>query len=131
MTHHRPASTPTSEASTIVITDEFMNEMLSNSRTYTLVVLKETPAMRRPEVNPIIWEHGRRNFALRAQGVLAIVCPALDDSEVAGIGLFSVSEGEVERIMEDDPAVKSGILTYEVHPVRSFPGDCLPEAESA
>jgi hypothetical protein len=105
-----------------------MNEMLSKSQTYALVILKRTPAMRRPDVDPIIWEHGRRNFALRARGLLAIVCPVLDDSELAGIGLFSVSPGEVERIMDDDPAVKSGILTYEVHPVRSFPGDCLPGA---
>lgn len=28
--------------------------------------------------------------------------------------------------MDDDPAVLAGIFTYEIHPVRSFPGDSLP-----
>jgi len=28
--------------------------------------------------------------------------------------------------MDEDPAVKEGIFTYELHPCRSFPGDCLP-----
>jgi hypothetical protein len=28
--------------------------------------------------------------------------------------------------MDEDPAVKAGLLTYEVHPVRGFPGDSLP-----
>jgi len=33
---------------------------------------------------------------------------------------------EVVRIMDEDPAVKAGIFTYEVHPIRGFPGDSLP-----
>ena len=28
--------------------------------------------------------------------------------------------------MDEDPAIKEKILTYEVHPTRSFPGDGLP-----
>jgi hypothetical protein len=28
--------------------------------------------------------------------------------------------------MEDDPGVKAGVFEYEIHPVRSFPGDALP-----
>jgi hypothetical protein len=28
--------------------------------------------------------------------------------------------------MDGDPAVEAGILTYEVQPWRSFPGDALP-----
>jgi len=31
--------------------------------------------------------------------------------------------------MDQDPAVKEGVLVYEAHPCRSFPGDCLPEEE--
>jgi hypothetical protein len=123
VTNDAPA---TPEPGTTPISDEFMTEMMSKSRTYTLMVLKATPALRRPDADPIIWEHGRRNFALRAEGLLAIVCPAPDDSELAGIGLFNVSEAELERIMDEDPGVKAGIFTYEVHPVRSFPGDRLP-----
>jgi hypothetical protein len=73
-----------------------------------------------------VWEHGRRNFALRADGRLAIVCPVTDDSEWCGIGIFDASVDEVARLMEEDPGVEAGVFSYEVHPIRSFPGDSLP-----
>jgi hypothetical protein len=108
------------------ITDEYMNEMRAKTRRYTLMVLKATPALRRPDADPIIWEHGRRNFSLRAEGQLAIVCPAEDGGELSGIGVFTGSPEEVAGLMDGDPGVKAGIFTYELHPVRGFPGDSLP-----
>jgi hypothetical protein len=108
------------------ITDDFMNEERAKAKQYTLVILKTTPKTFTPEGRPIIWEHGRRNFALRTDGVLAIVCPVTDGSEVAGIGIFNAALDEVKRIVDGDPAVEAGVLTYDAHPVRSFPGDCLP-----
>jgi hypothetical protein len=33
---------------------------------------------------------------------------------------------ETTAIMNDDPGVIAGVLTFEVHPCRGFPGDCLP-----
>ncbi len=35
-------------------------------------------------------------------------------------------EEEVVRIMDEDPGVKAGIFTYELHPTHSFPGNSLP-----
>jgi hypothetical protein len=32
----------------------------------------------------------------------------------------------VRTIMDDDPGVPAGIFTYDMHPVRSFPGAALP-----
>jgi hypothetical protein len=109
------------------ITDEYMNEMLPQARRYTLMLLKATPALQRPEVDPVIWEHGRRNFSLRADGHLAIVCPVDDDTDLCGIGVFTGTPEEVAQLMEEDPGVKAGIFTYEVHPARGFPGSCLPD----
>ena len=111
---------------TTPISDDYMGEMLAQTKAYTVLFLKSTVRQRTPEVDAIIWEHGRRNFALRAQGVLSIVCPVVDDSQWSGIGIFNVGADEVTRIMDDDPGVKAGVFTYEVHPVRSFPGDALP-----
>ena len=65
-------------------------------------------------------------LALRAEGLLAIVCPVLDDGELRGIGLFNTTAEQAARIMDRDAGVMAGIFTYEVHPVRSLPGDCLP-----
>jgi len=108
------------------ITDEFMREMLTKSREYSIVLLKEGPSRSGPEADAIVWEHGRRNFALRAAGVLAIVCPVIDDSVWSGVGIFEGTIEETARVMDDDPGVQAGVFTYEVHPVRSFPGDRLP-----
>jgi hypothetical protein len=108
------------------ITDEFMRDMMTKTRTYTVVFLKRTPKLEEPGARAIIWEHGRNNFSLRADGALAIVCPVADDSEWAGIGIFATTSEETAQLMDNDPAIRAGVLSYEVHPVRSFPGDCLP-----
>jgi hypothetical protein len=109
-----------------VITDAFMKDMLGKSREYTLVLLSATAARQADGADELIWEHGRRNFELREDGRLAIVCPVRDDSDLAGIGIFTGSPDEVSGVMDEDPAVKAGLFTYEVHPVRGFPGDSLP-----
>jgi len=108
------------------ISDEFMRDMLARTKPYTLVLLRATPKHDEPGMDAVVWEHGRRNFSLRADGTLAIVCPVRDGSGWAGIGIFDAPEEEVVRIMDEDPGVKAGIFTYEVHPTRSFPGDGLP-----
>jgi hypothetical protein len=110
------------------IPDELMRQMLPTTRRYTIAILKKGPGYRPPSSDPIIWEHGRRNFALRAAGLLSIVCPVSDGTDLAGIGIFDAEPAEVDRIMAGDPAVEAGVLTFEVHPARGFPGDRLPEA---
>lgn len=107
------------------ITDEFMQEMLRTTRPYTVVVLYKTPKRSEPSADRIVWEHGRRNFELRRDGKLCIVCPVGDDSDVSGFGIFSTNSEETQRIMDQDPGVKAGIFLYEIHPVHSFPGDAL------
>jgi len=111
------------------ITDEFMTQMLSRARDYSIVILRAGPNRSRPGAEKIIREHARRNFILRANGLLPIVCPITDKSDLAGIGIFNANIDEAKAIMDQDPAVKEGILVYEAHPCRSFPGDCLPEEE--
>ena len=108
------------------ITDEFMQQMMSTTRKYCVVILKAGPNKHEDGVEKIIWEHGRRNFALRAEGVLSIVCPISDGSNVTGIGIFNADVEEVKKIMDEDPGVKAGVFVYEIHASRSFPGDSLP-----
>jgi hypothetical protein len=109
-----------------VITDDLMRERLAKAREYTLVLLSATAERETEGADELVWEHGRRNFELREEGRLAIVCPVADDSELAGIGIFTGTPEEVAGLMDEDPAVKAGLFTYEVHPVRGFPGDGLP-----
>lgn len=109
----------------IEITDDFMRQMLGKARPYSVVVLKKGPNYRADGDRSIIWEHGRRNFALRAAGQLAVVVPLASETDMAGIGLFTTSLEETAALMADDPAVKAGWLTFEVYAGRSFPGDGL------
>lgn len=108
------------------ITNEFMNEMLGKSKTYSVVILHGTAKLKDPSSRAIVWEHGRRNFELRADGVLSIVCPVTDGSNVSGIGIFNADLEQTRKIMDGDPGVQAGLFTFEVHPCRAFPGDALP-----
>ncbi len=107
-------------------TDEEMGQLLPTTRTYSLVILKQGPSFTHETAPAIIWEHGRRNFGLRDDGVLAVVLPVADGSEVCGIGVFAATVDDTIAIMNDDPGVAAGVFTYQVHPCRGFPGDSLP-----
>ena len=108
------------------ITDEYMQQMSAKTKKYSLMILKAGPNRNQDGAEQIIWEHGRRNYELRADGVLSIVCPVGDGSDVCGIGIFNATIEEVKKIMDEDPGVKAGVFIYEIHTCRSFPGDSLP-----
>jgi len=73
---------------------------------------------------PVIWEHGRRNFGLRDDGVLAVVLPVRDDSDVCGVGVFAGSSRD-HRIMAAIP--RAGWRNHlRGPPCVGFPGDTLP-----
>ena len=108
------------------ITDDDMRAAMTTIRAYSLVILRAGPEHEAEGARAIIWEHGRRNFELREQGLLSIVCPISGSGEVRGVGIFSTDEDETRAIMDADPGVQAGVFTYEVLPCRSFPGDALP-----
>jgi hypothetical protein len=114
------------------VSEETLMQALQTVRAYTIVVLKAGPNFsppgpdRDPAVAKIVLEHGKRNFALRAVGLMPIVCPVADGSGVTGVSIFDAEPDDVDRIMASDPGVKAGIFTYEIHPTRTFPGSALP-----
>lgn len=104
---------------------------LAGTRPYTVVVLKAGPRYsppgpnRDPEVAATILQHGVRNMRLRMAGLLRVVCPVADGSDVAGVGIFEATPEECDAIYSRDPAVMASILTYEIHPTRTFPDSSL------
>jgi len=108
-----------------IITDDYMREMSQKTKPYTFVMLRKTPKHSEPGADKIVWEHGRRNYRLRRDGKLCIVCPVRDESDIVGVGIFSTDIVETKKIMDEDPGVQAGIFVYEIHPTRSFPGDAL------
>lgn len=122
----------TDDGSLPEVTDEEMRAGLATTIPYTILVLKAGPRYsppgpnRDPEVAAAIWQHGKRNFRLRHTGLLSVVCPVADGSEVVGVSVWAASPEDVERIYAQDPAVRAGMLRYEIHPTRTFPGSTLP-----
>jgi hypothetical protein len=108
------------------ITDDYMREMLQKTKAYTVLILKKGANYGTEGSEAIVWEHGRRNFTLREDGRLAIVCPVNDGSDVTGVGIFDLTVEETRAVMEEDPGVQAGLFEYEVHASRGFPGSVLP-----
>jgi hypothetical protein len=111
--------------------DEQFAALRATAAPYTALILTEGPNRHTPGAAAIILEHGRRNAALHLRGTLPIVCPVLDDTRICGLGIFNATLEETTAIMNGDPGVQAGIFTYQLHPVRSFPGSTLPPAPSA
>ncbi|WP_374021831.1 hypothetical protein [Mycobacterium sp. HNNTM2301] len=107
-------------------TDEEMGRLLATTQSYSVVILKRGPQFGDETTPGTVWEHGRRNFGLRDDGVMPIVLPVTDGSDVCGIAVFAASVDDTAAIMADDPGVAAGVFTFEVHPCRGFPGDALP-----
>jgi hypothetical protein len=107
-------------------TDDEMNEVVSTATSYSLVILKPGPNAGNNEAPALIWAHGRRNLGLRHAGILAAAFTVLDGSEVWGVRAFTETVDDTTAIMNDDPGVRGGIFTFEVHACRGFAGDRPP-----
>ena len=75
--------------------------------------------------------HKREEFrhhsyvSLRADGVIAVLCPVGSDT-LAGVAIMTVPAEEGRTLMDDDPCVRAGMIRCEVHACHGFPGDVLP-----
>ena len=116
------------------ISDAMLTAVRDSAQPYSLVILKAGPRFALPgpdrdtEVASIIWQHGKRNLALRTAGLMPIICPIADGRGLCGVCILDATPEDAQRIMALDPGVQAGIFTYEVHPTRSFPGNALPNA---
>ncbi len=107
------------------VTDEQIREVAASLRPFSLALLSWGPERHRPGADAIELEHQRRMVSLRAEGVIAILCPVGSET-LAGVAIMDVPPEEARAVMDDDPCVRAGMMTCEVHPCHSFPGDALP-----
>jgi predicted ester cyclase len=121
----------TGEAGLPAVTDEMLRDALQGIRRYTVCMLKAGPGYQEPGpareswVGDLIWEHGKRNYALYLAGLKRIICPIGDGGGITGVSIFDADPGEVDRIMRQDPGVKAGLFTYELHATQTFPESAL------
>ena len=116
---------------TISITDEYIMSQVQKGKHYILWLLKRNPDYNKEEsqeeAQKIQMAHLHNIFKLKAEGKLVLAGPVDTDAELRGIGIFNLTDmEEVKKLVEEDPAVKSGRLTYEIYPWFGLPGDKLP-----
>ncbi len=99
-----------------------------NLKPYYLVLLKKGPHRDQDSATAvkIQKEHLENINRLAASGKLNVAGPFLDDGDLRGIFIFdSQSEDEVKLFCENDAAIKSGRLIYEIHPWMTQKGTCF------
>jgi hypothetical protein len=107
------------------VTDAQVQALASTALPYTVALLWWGPARHQDGADEMEREHQRRMVSLRADGVIAILCPVLADT-LAGVAVMTVSPEEAAEILDDDPCVRAGMMRREVHPCFGFAGDALP-----
>ena len=97
---------------------------------YTLVLMKRGEQ----------WDPGAPGFAelvnqypvllkkMASQGKVAVAgpFPFAVPGELRGVAIFRVSAEQTAKLMQDDPAVKAGLLTLEIHPWITAKGVLAP-----
>jgi hypothetical protein len=124
----------TGEAALPAVTDQILQDALQGVRPYTVYILKAGRGYQEPSperegwVADLILEHAKRNYALYLAGLMRIVCPIGDGSGTTGVGIFDADLAEADQIMRQDPGVKAGLFTYELHATQTFPESTLTGA---
>ena len=88
------------------ITDEFMKEMLTKRKNYCIVILKDGPNCNLADANKIVWEHGRRNFALRREGIMPIVCQVSGEGEVSALSYAPLPQSVADSVLKSIYSLK-------------------------
>jgi hypothetical protein len=122
---HDGSVNETNPTVTVTVTDEEIQALAASAKPYSLVQLSWSPDRHQQGGEAIELEHQRRMVSLRAAGVIAILCPVLSD-DVAGVAIMTQPPESAQAIMAADPCVQAGMMTCEVLPCLSFPGDSLP-----
>lgn len=111
------------DASLPAVSDAEFGAMRAASKPFSVAILKVGPNFGTPDrTNPndpvmaVILRHAKRNLALHKAGILPVVCPIADGSGVSGVGIFTTTVERTKEILEHDPAVAAGVLTFEIHP---------------
>ena len=107
------------------VTDDEIQALAATAKTFSLVQLRWGPDRYQEGAEAIELEHQRRMVSLRADGVIAILCPVISDT-LAGVAILTEPHDRAREIMADDPCVQAGMMTCEVLPCLGFPGDSLP-----
>ena len=113
--------------------DEEIETKVKTGKTYILgIAIKGENRNQSDEVvERLQKEHLKFLFDLRKKGILLIGGPILDEgTKMNGMCILALSSKiEAEKIMNEDPMVKSGRMTREFYIFYGIPGEGLPKVE--
>lgn len=70
-----------------------------------------------PELKKLQIEHVEYQISLRKSGKILLVGPLVDNGVYRGVTIFNAgSMEEVQRLIDEDPAVRADVFGYEIHP---------------
>lgn len=107
------------------VSDEQIRRLVDTAKPYSMAVLHWGSERHMDGAEATELEHQRRMVSLRADGVIAILCPVASDT-LAGVAIMNVPPEEAKEIMDGDPCVRARMILCEVYQCHSFPGDALP-----
>lgn len=110
-------------------TPEFIQKEISQGKQYCLVLLKKgtDTHLDSAKLVQMQMQHLQTLFTLKLQGKLPIFGPLTEDIDLRGIGIFNLTDKtEIAKLLDADPYIKSGAMTYEIYNWFSIPGYTLP-----
>ena len=95
---------------TTTVTDEQIRQLAETAKPYSLALLWWGPERHMDGAEATELEHQRRMVSLRADGVIAILCPVASDT-LAGVAIMTVPPEEAREIMDGDPCVRARMIS--------------------
>jgi hypothetical protein len=119
--HHRREERTVSTT----VTEEQIRDLVATGKPFSVALLWWGPNRHMDGAAAIEFQHQQRMVSLRADGTIAVLCPAQSET-LAGVAVMTGPHEDARTIMSEDPCVKAGMMNCDVYPVLGFPGDALP-----
>ena len=107
-------------------TDEWIAAQIAKGKAYSVVFLK-TGGVPKPDGEAreaLQRAHQRHLFGLKREGLATLFGPFTDSGDLRGLVLVNSADRDlVRQRMSEDPYVRAGIMTFEVHAWFGLPGD--------
>ncbi|MBX7181384.1 MAG: YciI family protein [Bacteroidia bacterium] len=113
---------------TCLIDSNLLAQDMSQMKQYYFVLLSKGPNRNQDSATAaqIQKAHLENIGKLAKEGKLQVAGPFTDDGNFRGIFIFDAgSKEEVEQWVQTDEAIKSGRLSYEIHPWMTQKGNCF------
>ena len=112
-------------ASIATPTAEYMQSRRAVAQQYTLVFLRQGPALRDDGMRNerLQLEHLQHLTKLQILGKIVLNGPTLAEHEIVGVSVYAAGVEEARALAEADPKVKADYLTVEAIPWMAVPSE--------